>query len=281
MFRKHKIWWLFLVGGSLAVSVASAGKPDLFYILGGATGILILSAILAAIPALLFKLIFRTLRSKEFMSMYTAAWVLVAVALLAIAHVQGGSKPIHSPLNQAVIKGDLPKLRDLLRGSLKPPSQDDLNNALLAAAGVGQAEAAGILISQGADPNAEVAATQHTPLIIAARENKPKVLEVLLQNGADPNKSNVWDWKPLHHAILPRGARIEVIRLLLEYKADVNALDSLMRTPLHRAAAFGHQQAVMILLQNGANKHAQEHKGLTPAQLAKDHPSIAHLISEY
>ncbi len=83
MVRKHKIWWLFLIGGSLAVSLATGQKPDLFYALGGATGMLLVPALLAAIPAGLYRLIYKRLTSTEFLSMYTAAWVLVAVAAFA------------------------------------------------------------------------------------------------------------------------------------------------------------------------------------------------------
>ncbi len=83
MFRKHKIWWLFLIGGSLAVSLTTTQKPSLFSALGGTFGMLVVPALLAAIPAGLFRLIFKSLTATEFLSMYTAAWVLVAVAAFA------------------------------------------------------------------------------------------------------------------------------------------------------------------------------------------------------
>ncbi len=83
MFRKHKIWWLFLIGGSLAVSLTTTQKPSLFSVLGWTFGMLLVAALLAAIPAGLFRLIFKSLTATEFLSMYTAAWVLVAVAAFA------------------------------------------------------------------------------------------------------------------------------------------------------------------------------------------------------
>ena len=83
MSSTHKAWWLVLIGGSLAVSLTTTQKPSLFSALGGTFGMLLVSALLAAIPAGLFRLIFKSLTATEFLSMYTAAWVLVAVAAFA------------------------------------------------------------------------------------------------------------------------------------------------------------------------------------------------------
>ena len=83
MVGKHKTWWLLLIGGSLAVSLTTTQKPSLFSALGGTFGMLLVPALLAAIPAGLFRLIFKSLTATEFLSMYTAAWVLVAVAAFA------------------------------------------------------------------------------------------------------------------------------------------------------------------------------------------------------
>ena len=49
---------------------------------------------------------------------------------------------------------------------------------------------------------------------------------------------------------------LEIVRLLLEFKADVNARDDLVgRTPLHMAARNGHLKAARPLLQHKADNN--------------------------
>ncbi len=89
MSSTHKAWWLVLIGGSLAFPLAILGWPPLSLFVGGVSGMLTIGmlvapALLTAIPAGLFRLIFKSLTATEFLSMYTAAWVLVAAALFAI-----------------------------------------------------------------------------------------------------------------------------------------------------------------------------------------------------
>ena len=89
MSSTHRAWWLVLIGGSLAFPLAILGWLPLSLFLGVASGILtigmlVAAALLTAIPAGLFRLIFKSLTATEFLSMYTAAWVLVAAALFAI-----------------------------------------------------------------------------------------------------------------------------------------------------------------------------------------------------
>ena len=81
MSSTHKAWWLLLIGGSLAVPLAIS--MDLFE--GMLNGILVIiwlvaAALLTAIPAALYRLIYKRLTLTEFLWMYAAAWVLVAVA---------------------------------------------------------------------------------------------------------------------------------------------------------------------------------------------------------
>ncbi len=83
MSTTHKAWWLLLIGVPLAVPLALAISGSLFEaIFVGMLGIswLVAAALLTAIPAALYRLIYKRLTLTEFLSMYTAAWVLVPVA---------------------------------------------------------------------------------------------------------------------------------------------------------------------------------------------------------
>lgn len=171
------------------------------------------------------------------------------------------------PLNNAVVEHDLTRLQKLL--SVRR-SQEELDWALTAAAGTGDTDAARLLLATGANPDFKISAAgfTSTPVIVAVRENKPDVLRAFLENGANPNLANTFDWKPLHHAISAQYARIDAMRLLIQYGADVNAVDSLLRTPLHRAAMFGHTEAARLLLSRGADASARDKYGNTAADRA-------------
>ena len=76
----------------------------------------------------------------------------------------------------------------------------------------------------------------------------------------------------MHHAASHSGA--EVVRLLLERGADVNAQDRHMKTPLHAATSDGYRWAaephvasaevIALLLENGAEVNARDGEKRTP-----------------
>lgn len=180
-------------------------------------------------------------------------------------------------LNQAVVAGDLRKLQSLLETQR---SQEELDNALTAAAGVGQADAVQALLTAGASPNSVVLPKgaigsvvgalgfSSTPIVVAVRENHPEVVRLLLEQGGNPNGADGMGWRPLHHALLAGSQALDVIRVLLERGAEIDAVDSLQRTALHRAAIFGHADAAQLLLAEGANPTLRDKWGNTPADRA-------------
>jgi ankyrin repeat protein/tetratricopeptide (TPR) repeat protein len=74
---------------------------------------------------------------------------------------------------------------------------------------------------------------------------------------------------PLH--VAAQKSNIEMVKMLLENSADVNAQDDLGRTPLHRSISpFGaNLHLVDLLLQHGANPNIQDNDG---------NPAISHAI---
>lgn len=129
-----------------------------------------------------------------------------------------------------------------------------LNLGLDAAAFHGHWELCQFLIENGADANRADPETGETPLHAAlCKANRPNydlVVKVLLAAGAKPNcatKPNV-----------ATGAFMRDCRTKGE-------------TPLHRAAAFGSEEAIQLLLDAGAPIDAKDANGETPLSWASWH----------
>lgn len=110
------------------------------------------------------------------------------------------------------------------------------------------------LIDNGADVNHAGPGTGETPLHAAlCKANRPAydlVLEVLLANGANPNCST----KP--------NAETECFMRDCRTKAE---------TPLHRAAAYGTEEAIQLLIDAGAAVDAKDMNGDSPLTWASWH----------
>ena len=59
----------------------------------------------------------------------------------------------------------------------------------------------------------------------------------------------------------------KIVRVLLEYDADVAAQDNTRSTPLHFAACSGSPEAVQLLIEHGADVAARDDSLETPLHL--------------
>jgi len=149
--------------------------------------------------------------------------------------------------------GDVSAIRFLLaNGESLKSLGDDLG--LDGAAFHGHWRLCQFLIESGADVNLPRPDTGETPLHAAvSRANRPAsilVLKVLLANGADPNR------------VTRAGAETGAFMRDARTKAE---------TPLHRAAAFGTQEAIQLLLDAGAKRDAKDMGGDSPLSWASWH----------
>lgn len=133
------------------------------------------------------------------------------------------------------------------------------------------------LLAEGANPD-EKALMGHSPLIMATRSDYTLIAERLLKAGADPDQKDNLGWAPLHHAVKTDNANLDMISILVRHGADVNMRDKHLRTPLHRAAQFGHVQAVQLLLRLGADPNAEDENGWTPLDRGRAHPAIVRIL---
>ncbi|KAJ3100481.1 hypothetical protein HDU96_010310 [Phlyctochytrium bullatum] len=76
-----------------------------------------------------------------------------------------------------------------------------------------------------------------------------------------------FNFPPLHYA-LEADDPIDLMKLLLENDAEVDARDDDYFTPLHRAAKEGKVDALKLLLAHGADIEAYAEDGATPLQVA-------------
>ena len=155
---------------------------------------------------------------------------------------------------------------------LRTASRHAKNEALYAACEVSNPALVQLLISHGADVNAEVGAEGMRPLHAAVSGQNAEVVKLLVDNGCDVNaklKGLSQGTTPLHRAARRDGVPPEIIRILLQAGADVNARDFAMRTPLHFAAGKeGNTEIVRLLVQHGSDVRACDDRGRTPLTYA-------------
>jgi len=93
-----------------------------------------------------------------------------------------------------------------------------------------------------------------SPLMLAALKGYLEVCQKLVARDADVNKTG---WTPLHYAAT--GGHVEIVRLLLENHAYLDAESPNGSTPLMMAAMYGNAATVKLLLESGADPDVVNH----------------------
>jgi beta-lactamase regulating signal transducer with metallopeptidase domain/ankyrin repeat protein len=139
-----------------------------------------------------------------------------------------------------------------IQASAVPPSraQEKLNANLLSAAWRGDFSGAKASIASGADVNTRTR-DGTTALVIVARAQDMRILDLLLEHGADPNLRVVGDGNALV-AAAKRG-HASAAAALIAHGADVNVMTPEEGTPLGAAVRTGHLEVVKHLAENGAD----------------------------
>jgi len=123
-----------------------------------------------------------------------------------------------------------------------------------------------------------------TPLQEAVEAGDLSRVEDLVAAGADiegRDRYPYMQYTPLIHAA--QKGLVAVVRYLLDQGADINARsNSSGQSALHTAAESGHLDAVKVLIEYGANKHATCEEGETPLHQASahGHPAVAEYLLE-
>ena len=154
------------------------------------------------------------------------------------------------------------------------------------------------LLRRGMDPNTIDEERGDTGLIVAARENSANVFELLLQTrgvnldarsrngdtalmlaayngniagvralldkGAEPNQTG---WTALHYAATV--GRNDIVQLLLDRSAYIDAESPNQTTPIMMAARGGHILTVKLLLDEGADLTLKNGAGMSALDFAK------------
>ncbi|WP_265015482.1 ankyrin repeat domain-containing protein [Wolbachia endosymbiont (group A) of Anoplius nigerrimus] len=108
------------------------------------------------------------------------------------------------------------------------------------------------------------------PLHLAISFYSHKIVEVLCKERPDIiNAKNKDGYTPLHEAI--SSSNEQAICILLKNGADVNVVDECRNTPLHEAACKSNTDILNILIRNGASIDEVNKFGNTPLHQAVNH----------
>jgi ankyrin repeat protein len=141
-------------------------------------------------------------------------------------------------------------------------NEESANTPLEAAVLKGDIDAVRMLLEAGANPNPSV--WHETPvLVLAAHKGQVEIIQVLIAAGANVNRG--FDELPLHTAV--EEGHLEVVRFLLETGANIEGYEEDNWTALMEASCAGYLSIVQLLVEQGADVNAWS-QGETPLMLA-------------
>jgi hypothetical protein len=169
-------------------------------------------------------------------------------------------------------------VRHLLRSGMNPNVTEKYrgNTGLIVALFEGSMNVFDVLVDA---PNIDVNARANngnSALMIAAYKGNQTAVQVLLKKGAAINQPG---WTPLHYAAA--GGKDDIVRLLLDKGAEIDARSPNHTTPLMIAAYEGHYSTAKLLLDRGADVTLTNVSGLTTIDYAKhfDRRDIIELLA--
>ncbi|XP_041376954.1 protein phosphatase 1 regulatory subunit 16A-like isoform X2 [Gigantopelta aegis] len=115
-------------------------------------------------------------------------------------------------------------------------------------------------------------------LLEATARNDIDEVRRLLQSGVSPDETNEDGLTALHQCCIDGNE--ELLKLLLEYNANVNAKDSELWTPLHAAATCGHIHLCKYLISREAELLAVNADGNMPYDICEDEETLDYIETE-
>jgi ankyrin repeat protein len=196
-----------------------------------------------------------------------------AVAGIAVASVLAGCG-VNSPMASAasanaVIKSvkfdDASGVRSALQAGFDPNTTDPQGMPLLVLAAREKSEKVTEVLL--ADSRIDVEKTDsagENAMMLAAIVKDAPIVQMLIAKGAKVDKPG---WTPLHYAASTGDDN--VVTMLLNAHADVNAKSPNDTTPLMMAARGGFASTIQLLVQHGANPLAKNQLGMTALDFGK------------
>lgn len=198
---------------------------------------------------------------------------LVASAWFSLAHA-GSYEDFFSAIKQ----DDGKLVAELLQRGFDPntPSPDGLSGLYLALREPAP-KVAQVLVDWPKTNVEARTAKDESPLMMAALKGQTALARRLIERDADVNKPG---WAPLHYAAT--GGHLDVMELLLEHYAFIDAQSPNGTTPLMMAAMYGSTEAVKLLLDAGADTSMKNQLGMTALDFATkaSRPDAAALIRQ-
>lgn len=145
---------------------------------------------------------------------------------------------------------------------------------LYVAVGHSKFEIAHLLIKRGANVDKQTS-HKRVPLGCTVSKGDLKMVQLLLDNGADIECFDSMcrvdaGWTPLW--IASDNGHLEIMKCLMDHKADVNALDKRkVSTPLIAAVSSNKLEAVQLLLERGADMYKTDQSKNVPLDLARQY----------
>ena len=208
-----------------------------------------------------------------------------------------------TPLYYASSNGNTAIILELLKAGAKPDvTNKEGDTALMAAARSGNPAAIAALLGRDAAVNAKDTLTQQTAFMWAVRENHPAAAQALIDHGADVNAHTRigktpdrrlpgagggpgngshgvgivrggWPERGIQDAIpggmspllyAARDGRLDIAKLLVAAKADVNQTEANGIPPLLMAITNDHVDVARFLLEHDAGVNTSDSWGRTP-----------------
>ncbi len=189
------------------------------------------------------------------------SFLVYLVLALGISLAHAGS---YDDFFVAVKRDDPRTITDLLKRGFDPDTIDSKGRpALFIAVQDGSLKAAEALIAW---PKTKVewrSPKDESPLMIASLKGQTDVVRKLIARDADVNKPG---WAPLHYAAT--GGHLEIMQILLDEYAFIDAESPNKTTPLMMAAKYGSTAAVKLLLEAGADPTMRNELGLSAVDFA-------------
>lgn len=200
-------------------------------------------------------------------------YAIKTIVFIGIILSQSAHAGAYDDFFTAIRQDDAKTVQSLLQRGFDPNTRDPKSmHGLFLALREPSPKVAHILINAPKIDLNAITGDGETPLMMAVFKGQTELAIAMIDKGADVNKPG---WTPLHYAAT--SGNVQLIKILLENHAYIDAESPNKTTPLMMAAHYGTPGAVKLLLEEGADVSLKNELSLSAidfAQAAKKQDSV-------